>query len=295
MGKLSFSGHESFICKQFWLKKGADFVSNPQMSFAADDAVVELGVGKNMVRSIRFWLKAFDIIEDNDQLTRMGRYLFSEKGKDPYLESIGSVWLLHYLLVKTKRASLYGLVFNDFRRLRPEFQFEQLQAYVERTCEEQGTTYSSNTIKRDITVLINNYVAPSLKKKSDLEDDFSGLLYELRILEKKSKADIIRDTIVDYHVISPDYRDTLPWQIVLYSILDNDSFSNSITFQDLYNAPDSPGSVFALSQEGLYRKIQQIIEFDPACSYSETAGNRVLQISTSLINKFSVLDAYYPQ
>ena len=295
MGKLSFSGHESFICKQFWLKKGVDFVNNPQLSFTADDAVVELGVGKNMVRSIRFWLKAFDIIGDDDQVTDLGCYLFSEGGKDPYLESIGSVWLLHYLLVKTKRASLYTLVFNDFRRLRPEFQFAQLQAYIERTCEDQGVAYSSNTVKRDITVLINNYVAPSLKKKSDLEDDFSGLLYELRILEKKSKADIIRDTIVDYYAISPGYRDTLPWQIVLFSILNNDSFSSSITFQDLYNAPDSPGSVFALSQEGLYQKIQQIIEFHPACSYSETAGNRVLQVSSSLTNKYSVLDAYYPQ
>ena len=294
MGKLSFSGHESFICKQFWLKKGVDFVSNPELSFGADDAVVELGVGKNMVRSIRFWLKAFDLITDEDEVAPMGSYLFSDSGKDPYLESIGSIWLLHYQLVKTQRASIYSVVFNDFRRLRPEFQFQQLQTFIERTCEEEGVSYSSNTVKRDITVFLNNYVAPSLKKKSDLEDDFSGLLYELRILEKKSKADIVRDTIVEYHAISPDYRDTLPWEVVLFAILENSSFSRSITFQDLYNAPDSPGSVFALSQEGLYHKIQQIIEHHPACSYSETAGNRVLQISSTLTNKFSVLDAYYP-
>jgi len=51
--KLVFSGHETFSCKQFWLKKGYDFVNN-NMTFNNDDAVVDLGVGKNMVSSIRF-------------------------------------------------------------------------------------------------------------------------------------------------------------------------------------------------------------------------------------------------
>ena len=46
--KLSFSGHESFQCRSLWLKKGFDFVKAGR-SFLNEDAVVELGVGKNMV------------------------------------------------------------------------------------------------------------------------------------------------------------------------------------------------------------------------------------------------------
>lgn len=49
--KFTFSGHESFQCRQLWLKKGYDFV-NKKKSFNDEDAVVELGVGKNMVSSI---------------------------------------------------------------------------------------------------------------------------------------------------------------------------------------------------------------------------------------------------
>ncbi len=56
--KYVFSGHESFPCKTLWLKKRYDFVVQG-MDFNKPEAVVHLGVGKNMVASIRFWLKAF--------------------------------------------------------------------------------------------------------------------------------------------------------------------------------------------------------------------------------------------
>ena len=55
-----FSGHESFPCKSLWLKKGYDFVANKN-DFNSPDAVITLGVGKNMVASIRFWLRAFGV------------------------------------------------------------------------------------------------------------------------------------------------------------------------------------------------------------------------------------------
>ena len=54
--RYSFSGHESFHCKSLWLKKGYDFICN-QKHFTDTDSVVELGVGKNMVSAIRYWLK----------------------------------------------------------------------------------------------------------------------------------------------------------------------------------------------------------------------------------------------
>ena len=56
--KFTFSGHDSFQCRHLWLKKGFDFVKSGK-SFSDEDAVVILGVGKNMVNSIRFWMKAF--------------------------------------------------------------------------------------------------------------------------------------------------------------------------------------------------------------------------------------------
>ena len=114
--KYTFSGHDSFQCRQLWLKKGFDYVQEGK-SFNDEDAVVQLGVGKNMVSSIRFWLKAFDIINDKDIPTVFGKLLFNnENGYDPFLEDEASLWLLHYQLVKKGYASIYNIIFNEFRK-----------------------------------------------------------------------------------------------------------------------------------------------------------------------------------
>ena len=60
--RYTFSGHETFQCKTLWLKKGYDFVMTDN-NFNSDNAVVHLGVGKNMVSAIRYWLKSFGLLE----------------------------------------------------------------------------------------------------------------------------------------------------------------------------------------------------------------------------------------
>ena len=76
MARPIFSGHESFACKSHWLKRGYDFVIADR-NFNDDDAVVHLGVGKNMVASIRFWLKAVGLLHDNE-LNPIADYLFND-------------------------------------------------------------------------------------------------------------------------------------------------------------------------------------------------------------------------
>ena len=113
--RYSFSGHESFHCKSLWLKKGYDFICNKK-HFADTDSVVELGVGKNMVSAIRYWLKAFSLTKE-DTLTDLAEYIFSTNtGRDPFCEDIATLWVLHYNLVKSQVASIYQLVFIDFQR-----------------------------------------------------------------------------------------------------------------------------------------------------------------------------------
>ncbi|RYE14072.1 MAG: DUF4007 family protein [Rickettsiales bacterium] len=48
----NFSGHETFTFRYPWLKKGVDGLKGNPGIFQSDDAIVELGVGKNMVSSI---------------------------------------------------------------------------------------------------------------------------------------------------------------------------------------------------------------------------------------------------
>ncbi|MCW3114648.1 MAG: hypothetical protein JWR18_3044, partial [Segetibacter sp.] len=84
--KLQFSGHDSFICKHFWLKKCYDFIQQGTRGFNDELAVVDLGVGKNMVTAISYWLKAYGVTDNSNTVTELGHYLFNERtGVDPYL------------------------------------------------------------------------------------------------------------------------------------------------------------------------------------------------------------------
>lgn len=290
---LQFSGHESFICKHFWLKKGYDFIRE-NGSFGDESSVVGLGVGKNMVLSISFWLKAFGINNQLAQTSDLANYLFEPvMGKDQFIENTGTIWLLHYSLIKTDKASIYNIFFNQFRKGRTEFTKEQLAAFLSRRAQgEEKNNVNIKTITADISVFIRNYLKPDYKgSKVDIEDDFSGVLLDLELM-KSYQSENAEGKIVEWYRVNNSDKIDLPYQIVLFAILDNKSFGKSIPFKDLMTSPNSPGSVFLLTEESLYKKIQQITSRYKKIVFTETAGIRELQIKSEL-NKWSILDDYY--
>lgn len=288
--KLQFSGHESFICKNLWLKKGYDFKGN----FNDESAVIELGVGKNMVTSIGYWLKAFGVVDADNKFSELAEYLFNNKrGADPYIENIATVWLLHYSLITTNKASIYSLFFNEFRKKRTEFTREHLFNFIKRLLEDESQkNINENTIGADISVFIRNYLKPVYKAtKIDIEEDFSSLMIDLDLMTLFESENAEGKSIEWYRVQSKRQFD-LPDEVVLFSILENYPASKSISFNELLNGKNSPGLIFCLTDEGLYSKIENLTKKYNGLNYSETAGVRELQIKTDL-NKWEVLHGCY--
>ncbi len=291
--KLQFSGHESFICKHFWLKKGYDFIQS-KGHFNDESAVIGLGVGKNMVSSIGYWLKAFGIADANNEISELGHFIFNEKtGVDPYMESLSTIWLLHQSLIKTNKASIYNLFFNDFRKGRTDFTKDQFLNYVKRLMEDDNPkNFNENTIGSDFNVFIRNYLKPSYKEtKIDIEEDFASLMIDLDLLQSY-KSENSEDKIVDWYRVENKLQIDLPAEVVLFSILDNESFSKSISFKDLLVGYNSPGAIFALNEDGLYSKIEALQKQHKKITYTETAGERQLQILGTL-NKWDILHGCY--
>ncbi|WP_241330082.1 DUF4007 family protein [Chryseobacterium arthrosphaerae] len=288
--KLQFSGHESFSCKHFWLKKGVNLLEN-QHSFTDENAVIELGVGKNMVTSIRYWCKSLNVIGENDKISDFGSAVFSDQGLDPYLEDIGTIWLLHYYLIKTNKASIYSLVFNEFRKERTNFTKDQLHSFLKRVCieAEELSKYNTSTINTDINVFLRNYLS-SEKNRIEIEDSFSNIFIELGLIQEYNKIGL-DNKLENWLKIENGKRESLPYHIVLFTILDNYS-NTTISFQQLSTGYNSPGNIFALTSEELYKIIIKITDNYPEVIYSETAGNRILQIKNT-ISKWEVLNEYY--
>jgi hypothetical protein len=283
--KYTFSGHESFQCRQLWLKKGYDFIQSGK-SFNDVDAVVLLGVGKNMVSSIRFWMKAFNLLTQDDNLTNFANKLLADKGYDPYLEDEASLWLLHYQLVKNGFSSTYSVVFNELRREKIEFTKDNFISYIKRK-SETGKAFPVNekTLHEDFSVLSKMYLRSDAQSK-DKEDSFSGLLTELDLVKCFSKGK------EEFFIIENTERPEIPDEIILYAILDNETFDLSINLNSIEQDYNSVGAVFALNRPGIVSKIENITAKHSYVVFNDHAGVKELQFRKKP-SPLSILDKYY--
>lgn len=288
MTKLNFSGHDSFPCRPFWLKKGFDFVEEKK-NFNAVDAVVDLGVGKNMVSSIKYWMKAFDVLDYRGDITPLTKNLLSDNGWDPYLEDEASLWILHYILTSKGFASTFQLIFNEFRIKKPEFTKEQFYSFI----QTKNWKFNTRTLRDDFSVFSRTYLFDFSK---DIEDNYSGFLSELHLLYEKKEKSIYegKEKTRTLYQIENKERTEIPPQVILYFILANSEYGQSISFDTLYLNYNSIGRVFALNKEGLAKHLMRITELFPDLVYfNNDPLIKVLQIK-SRPNKLSVvLNDYY--
>ena len=146
---LIFARHETFHPRWGWLKKGFEAVSKENNIFLAEDAPVKLGVGKNMVRSLRYWCSAFKIIDENNHPSDLGNNLLGDNGWDSYLENPASLWLLHWNLLKpTCTAASWYYTFNLFNET--EFNKEDLYKGLYSYQNDLGKNIADSSLKKDI-------------------------------------------------------------------------------------------------------------------------------------------------
>ena len=285
MNKLTFTGHETFHCRHFWLKKGYDYLSTGQ-SFKNPDAVTALGVGKNMVMSINFWLKAFGIKNQEGQTTVFANKIFdSNTGYDPLLEYEGTLWFLHYKLLDTNLASIFSLVFKEFRKSRVNSQFttQQLLRYLLRAASNHQTSIAENSLKNDIKVFIKTYYLAD-KNIKDMEDDLSSIFIDLNLITKVTDNE--EGSVFQLKVSE---RPEIAKEIFYFLILDKFPKHTSISFDEIHN---KIGDVFACSSEGTELKVQEISETFKDVVYKKDAGRKELQIK-NIPNKWDILEQYY--
>lgn len=295
--RYTFSGHESFQCRNLWLKKGYDYVAQNK-SFNDKDAVVSLGVGKNMVAAIRFWLKAFNIITPKDEITDFGRNLLANDGWDPYLEDVASLWLLHYQLVKNNFASTYYIIFNEFRREKIEFTRETYVSYLKKRNQIDTTfPFTENTVGADFDVFKKMYLSTG-DEPVGMEDSFAGILCELNLVKsyKKEKPEWVqgKEKVIKYDsfYIENEERTDLPPAVFLYAVLDHNAFGKAISLHSLEYDINGPGAIFALNRTGILEKISDITEANRDITYLDHAGIKELQLQEKR-DPFTVLKQYY--
>ena len=282
--QYKFSGHETFHCRPIWLKKGYDYARTGKL-FNDDDAVIELGVGKNMVASIKFWLRAFGFLNPNtSKLEGLSHDILKDDGYDPYLEDDATLYLLHYLLVKNvKTASIYHLAFLRLSKEKLEFTPSNLQALIERECLKEKVDFNQKTLNNDINVFFKNYV-PSEEKKGGFEDNYNGLFYDLRLINRSGILD--GEKKYRFNINEGKY---LPEAIFLYVLLDVFEGETSISLGVIR---DKVSSVFLMEQSSTYSMIKRLANSYAKITFKDDGGRQELQIREG-INKEDILRGYY--
>lgn len=280
--RYTFSGHESFPCKTLWLKKGYDFVVQGK-DFNRPEAVIYLGVGKNMVASIRYWLRVFGLCE-GDQPTWLGNYLFDDaNGKDKYIEDMATLWLLHFHLVFNQFATLYHMVFCGYQKGHTQFDRDQIATYVklEMIEADKQSTYNENTVRKDIAVLMQNYALP---RKAQSNEDFSSMLIDL---------DLIRQTAEGKgYYFNIEGKRNVEKEIFLYALLmlKEREGDNTLSYDTIQ---DEIGLTFCMQDIETIEMLKLLSkDYSQYVSYNDNAGIRIVQFTNDL-NKERVLNDYY--
>lgn len=280
--KLTFTGHETFHCRTFWLKKGVDFLED-KGDFGAEDSVLKLGVGKNMVASIHFWLKAFGVKNEEGDISELGNSMLSRGGWDEFLENPGSLWIWQYHLVSLGKASIYQLFFKEFRKLqrRNQFQKIQLEKFLFRKAEGK---ISPKTLESDVKVFIKMYLVED-KSGKGIEDDLASMFVELNLISEVPNSGKEKT-----YQLRVDTKKEIPPHVFLYCILDSFPERESISVEEII---DSVGDALACTNDGVERHIGILCDLFPSqITFKEDAGRKEVQIDPGL-NKWDILTTYY--
>ncbi len=299
LAKPSFSGHQTFPFRYTWLKKGVDAVTENSTVFSSENASVTLGVGKNMVSSIRHWCQVSELIKADPHErgrfvpTTLGETIFNyENGFDPYLDDPATLWLIHWkIATNINQATAWYWAFNIFRENQfvPETCKKELYEWTQQQ-KESTRLVSDNTLQRDVNCFIRTYCHSRHNTNATvLEDTFDCPLVELNLISELPDG--------NGYEFQRGEKETLPIEIVVATLLAfwDVRFPNvdAISFSDLMYAPLSPGRIFKLDEDTMtiyLEKLEQLT--DGALEYDETDDLKQVYRHKDL-NPMKLLKRYY--
>lgn len=277
----SFSGHQTFPFRYTWLKKGVDAVTDNPSIFTDDDAPVALGVGKNMVSSIRHWCLAADLIEKTKnksghrggfKVTDFGKAIFDDiDGYDPYLENPATLWWIHWqITTNMNQAATWSWAFNFLNY--PEFTRDSLSKDLIDWIKQQKDIRkqpSENTIKQDINCFIRTYCLSQSSEITIIEDTFDCPLVELDLIRE-----IPGENRYQFNLgAKPSLTDSM-FALTIAKFWNRwFSNTNTLSVSEIMYSKLSPGQVFKLDENSIVIYLEKLETVtDGVVTYDDTAG-----------------------
>ena len=265
--RFRFSGHESFHCRYTWLPKVYRALQVDPLLFSDENnAMVKLGIGKNMVKSIRFWSQAFGIasvrIEGGGyELTQFAVSIFDpETGLDPFLEDTRTLWLLHWKLSSINNEPLFAWYFLINEWAEPTFSKSEIVAAFGRAAEQQDRVLSTFTKEQHFDIFLHTYTPSKAKKLSEVQEDsldspFVELSFIIPAGERNENGR--RELIYEF---SQNKKIEITPELFAYCLFDfwknNRLHELTISFRDVSVVSGSIGQIFRLSEPDIRSRLE---------------------------------------
>lgn len=261
----AFSGHQTFVFRYPWLKKGVDAIARDAGVFRASDAIVRLGVGKNMVDAIRHWTLATGVVEEAEpesgsrvkslRVSELGTRMLTAGGFDPFLEDDASLWVLHWhLATNPNRATTWYAAFNLWQS--GDFTRESLAAALKRWAETNGfSRLSESSLAADVSCFVRTYLPGRRGTTSSAEETLDCPLASLGLLTGvagPAEPGKKRNTIYRFQ---NKPKPGLPPAVFAYALCDFwnrlHAAQETLSLREIVHGEASPGRVFRLSEDSV--------------------------------------------
>lgn len=159
---MAYARHQSFYLRDKWFSKGLREVKRDSRFFFNEFSFEKIGLGKNMVESLKYWLTAFNVIEERNEegqrghhLTELGGFFYTH---DRLLQKNDTLSILHYKLVRNEndQSTVFEWYFNKFKETavsKPDL----LNSFITWVGQNESKDISEKSLKRDIDCLIQFY------------------------------------------------------------------------------------------------------------------------------------------
>jgi hypothetical protein len=270
--RFRFSGHDTFPCRYAWLPKAVQNLRRNNNLFAdEDDAMVQLGVGKNMVRAIRFWADAADVAVANQspatglRPSEFGEDILGPSGHDEYLEDIKTLWLLHWKISSNVQEPLFAWdrLLNFWHR--PDFTRSEVISVFTEEANRNGKALSPVTLETHFTTFLHTYVPTRGKKGEVVEDNLDCPLTELDlIIEVGDRANAESNRRESIYAFRVEDKPEITAELFAYCVNDfwekGHPNEQTLPFREISVGHGSPGQIFKLPEAAVRDRLESILK-----------------------------------
>ena len=296
---MRFGGHQTFFVREGWLAKGLALLREDASAFDDPYVADQLGVGRNMAKSIEHWLLATNLAEKTERrgrgrsgqprlkVTKLGDVIAQN---DPWFLDPGTWWFLHINLVRTpEHAATWHWFFNHYASSRFERatvvgQLEQHERMNSRR------TPTRKTLERDVSCFLGSYAGEVPYRRKDPEEEIDCPFQELKIIRHFRAS--------GYYELNRR-RKSIPPQALLFALQAPDLMADAsagtvdVTLHDLHRMDGGPAQVLALSADALFEHLVEIeaTGTDASLTMSGLAGDRQLRFDRAPVPE--LVDRYF--